>query len=198
MGVLATELKRGAADMSGLAAWLNGLSKTERTVEILTLNKRAQRTLWTLCDGRNVSIEDMVPADTPSLRPVRHLGKNSLPVFTRFEKRFCRIDANPNLLVGYNEGTTRPYVGPGYFTTRISDEPNRGTTVIDYTMIRNERAKEWPLIKPNTAGLCKIVYGDMLDYLRKVSTHVTIGRAWKHNKETENYFVLLREDGAQL
>lgn len=198
MGRLGTELKRGAADMDGLSAWLDGLSKTERSAEILSLNKAAQRTLWRLCADRSVSIEDIVPMGTPPLKPVRHLGKNSLPMFSRFEKVFCRIDADPNLLVGYNEGPTRPYIGPGYFTTRISQETDRGTTVIDYTMIRAEKADGWPSIKPNTKGMGKLVYGDMLDYLRKVSSHVTIGKAWKVGKETENYFMLLREDGADL
>ena len=198
MGTLATELRRGAEDMNGLSAWLDDLSNAERGTEILTLGKSAQRTLWRLCEGRTVTIEDMVPIDTPALQPVRHFGKNSLPVFTRFEKRFCRITEDPNLLVGYNEGPTRPYVGPGYFTTRLSDEADRGATVIDYTMIRTERAEGWPNIKPNTSGMCKVVYGNMLDYLRKVSTHVTIGKAWKNGKETENYFMLLREDGAEL
>lgn len=198
MGKLSTELKRGAADMDGLATWLDGLSNAERSAEVLTLNKAAQKTLWTLCAERTVAIEDLVPVGTPSLKPVRHIGKNSLPVFSRFEKRFCRIDADPNLLVGYNEGPTRPYVGPGYFTTRLSDEADRGATVIDYTMIRTEQAQGWPAIKPNTSGMCKLVYGEMLDYMRKVSTHVTIGKAWKFGKETENYFMLLREDGADL
>jgi hypothetical protein len=198
MGKLSTELKRGAADMDGLATWLDGLTNAERSAEILTLNKAAQRTLWTLCSERTVGIEDLVPVGTPSLKPVRHLGKNSLPVFSRFEKRFCRIDADPNLLVGYNEGPTRPLVGPGYFTTRLCDEADRGATVIDYTIIRTEQAEGWPKIKPNTSGMCKIVYGEMLDYMRKVSTHVTIGKAWKFGKETENYFMLLREDGADL
>ena len=37
MGRLGTELKRGAADMDGLSAWLDGLSNTERSAEILSL-----------------------------------------------------------------------------------------------------------------------------------------------------------------
>ena len=32
----------------------------------------------------------------------------------------------------------------------------------------------------------------MVDYLRKVSSHVTIGKAWKKGKETPNVFVLTR------
>ena len=34
-------------------------------------------------------------------------------------------------------------------------------------------------------------------YVRSLP-HVTIGKAWKVGKETENYFMLLREDGADL
>ena len=198
MGTLATQLRRGDIEIASMSAWLDGLSKTERTTEILTLDKQAQKKLWSLCENREVTIEDMVPLNTSPLQPIRHLGRNSLPVFTRFEKRFCRINSDPMMLVGYNEGPTRPYVGPGYFTTRISEEKERGATVIDYTMIGEDRAEGWPSIKPNTSGLCYIVYGNMLDYLRKVSTYVTIGKAWKNGKETENYFMLLREDGADL
>ena len=33
----------------------------------------------------------------------------------------------------------------------------------------------------------------MIDYLRRVSDHVTIGRAFRKGKWTENYFLLCRE-----
>ena len=61
MGTLSTELRRGAADMDSLSTWLDGLSNTERSAEILTLGKSAQKALWTLCAERVVQIEDMVP-----------------------------------------------------------------------------------------------------------------------------------------
>ena len=38
------------------------------------------------------------------------------------------------------------------------------------------------------------VFAKMIDYLRKVSKHVTIGRAYKHGEETPNYFLLSRAD----
>ena len=45
---------------------------------------------------------------------------------------------------------------------------------------------------PNEKGLQMLVYAKMIDYPRKVSDHVTIGRAVKNGKETGNYFLLCR------
>ena len=39
-------------------------------------------------------------------------GKNSLPLFTRFQKRFIRPTEDDSVLYGYNEGMTRAVVGP--------------------------------------------------------------------------------------
>jgi hypothetical protein len=36
----------------------------------------------------------------------------------------------------------------------------------------------------------------MQDRVRAVSTHLTIGRAWKHGKATNNTFLLVRQDAA--
>jgi hypothetical protein len=41
--------------------------------------------------------------------------------------------------------------------------------------------------------LQRFVYARMHDFLRKVSAHVSIGRAWREHKATDNYFVLCRE-----
>lgn len=194
---LAAELARGAADMNGMEQWLDGLSDDERSAQVLSLGKKAQRTLWTLTADRPATLEDLVPNTTKAMQPIRHFGRNSLPVFSRFEKRFCRSEGATDILLGYNEGPTRALIGPGYFVTRVSDLPDRGHIVIDYTMRPEKKAKGWPDIKDNESGLGRVVYGFMHDYLRKVSTHVTIGKAWKHGKETENYFVLLREPGVE-
>ena len=194
---LEAELARGAADMNGMEQWLDGLSDDERSAQVLSLGKKAQRTLWTLTADRPATLEDLVPSTTKPMKPIRHFGRNSLPVFSRFEKRFCRSEEAADILLGYNEGPTRALIGPGYFVTRVSDLPDRGHIVIDYTMRPEKKAKGWPDIQDNESGLGRVVYGFMHDYLRKVSTHVTIGKAWKHGKETENYFVLLREPGVE-
>ena len=65
--------------------------------------------------------------------------------------------------------------------------------VIDYTMIPTAKPDAWPAIQPNEKGVSRFVYAGMHDYMRKVSTHVTIGRAYRHGKISNNYFMLCRE-----
>ena len=50
------------------------------------------------CARATVTIEDMVPIDRLRFNRAPH-RKNSLPVFSRFEKRFCCIKEDPNLLL---------------------------------------------------------------------------------------------------
>ena len=48
-------------------------------------------------------------------------------------------------------------------------------------------------MKRNDQGLSRLVYANMVDYLRRVSKHVLIGRAYKDGKEMPNWFLLCRE-----
>ena len=125
---------------------------------------------------------------------VINFGKNSLPVFTHFEKRMCRVEGQPDKLYGYNEGQTRPFVGPGYFVAH--DFPERGEVGIDYRMVPPDDAQlpdGWPAIKPNEKGVQMFVYKGMVDYMRKVSQTVTIGRAYKGGeKDLGHTFLLCR------
>ena len=54
----------------------------------------------------------------------------------------------------------------------------------------------WPEIVDNHYRLSRFVYAGMIDYLRRVSTHVLIGRATRAGRELPNYFALCREDPA--
>ena len=195
MGRLAQELKKGAADMNGMAMWLDQLSHTERLTEVLSLGPAAQRSLWTLTSGGRLTLDSFVDPSTPPMQPVRHYGRNTLPVFKKFEKRFCRApsDAESPGLWGYNEGSTRGVVGPGYFICRLTNGDERGDVVIDYTQIPSGKPDAWPALQPNERGLSHLVYSGMEDFMRPVSQHVTIGRAYKGGKATNNYFVLCRE-----
>ena len=69
----------------------------------------------------------------------------------------------------------------------------RGGSVVDYWQVPTERPAQWPEVRDNTDGLQRFVYARMHDFLRKVSAHVSIGRAWREHKATDNYFVLCRE-----
>jgi hypothetical protein len=185
-----------AADGAAIASFLNGMTHAQRIEATSHLKPRAQRGLWKLCAGQAVKLEDIVPAETPPLKQVRHFGRNTLPLFTLFEKRFCRPPGEnaQKVLWGYNEGATRPLIGPGYFVLRLTPGDERGEAVVDYYQVPPDKPDKWPAIRANDAGIQQFVYGFMHDFLRKVSAHVVIGRAYKHGKETANYFVLCREE----
>lgn len=184
------------ADIDEIAEHLEELSTGARVKASRGLGPKAQRRLWDLARGRRVKLADIVPEDRGPLEPVRHYGRNTLPAFKLFEKRFCRPseEADNGMLWGYNEGASRPLVGPGYFVCRDTDQDARGAVVVDYYQVPPERPAEWPAIKSNESAQSRLVYGFMHDFLRRVSAHVTIGRAYKHDRETPNFFTLCREE----
>ena len=96
---------------------------------------------------------------------------------------------------GYNEGATRKLIGPGYFVAEY-DEVRMEVGVNYYRVPPEDTSlpEGWPEIKPNEEGLQRFVFSTMVDYLRVVSKHVSIGRAYKANKEQNNYFLLCRID----
>jgi hypothetical protein len=179
-----------------VADFLDGLSAEDRVVAVRSLGRSAQRKLYALVDGfRSVRLVDLVPPEVPPLKPVRHFGRNTLPAFTLFEKRFCRpraADAQaPGELYGYNQQAMAVLTGPGYFVAR--EDPARGEVWIDYTRVPPEHPEGWPEIRSNERGLARFVYGFMVDTLRRVSEHVTIGSAARRGREMGSWFVLCRE-----
>jgi hypothetical protein len=172
-------------------------SPRERVEITESIDGRAQARLWEACEGRSVTIAEMVPPDFEPLRPVIFHGKNSLALFTRFQKRFCRAPADAgDVLWGYNYQPTRwlaPLTGPGYFTAY--DSPGeRGSVAIDYTRIPPAKPADWPEIHDNTYRLSRFIYNGTIDYMRRVSEHLLIGRATRDGKDMPNYFLLCRED----
>lgn len=183
------------ADPDEIEAWLDGLDPGRRIEEARGLDPAAQRRLWGLCRGRDVTLDQLVPPERGPLETVRHYGRNTLPAFRLFEKRFCRPPAGPHdaVLWGYNEGPTRRLVGPGYYVCRPTPGDPRGAVVIDYERVPPIRPPGWPRVRANELPPQRFVYGFMHDFLRRLSRHVTIGRAWRRGRETSNFFVLCRE-----
>ncbi len=181
------------ADIDLIERYLDGLRPAERVKQSRSLGPKTQRRLWDLAAGRDARLDDIVPPDLPALEEVRHFGRNTLPAFKLFEKRFCRPSDASGSLWGYNEGSSRPLVGPGYFICRDTDGDSRGAIVVDYYQVPPTRPATWPEIESNEQGISRVVYGFMQDFLRRVSIHVTIGRAYKHDRETPNCFTLCRE-----
>lgn len=75
-----------------VADLLDGLPHDDRVAAVRSLGSRHLHRMWDLVDGfGELTLDFYVPAGTAALTPVRHYGKNSLPAFTIFEKRFYRL-----------------------------------------------------------------------------------------------------------
>ncbi len=115
---------------------------------------------------------------------------------THFEKRFCRPrGADPHRsekLFGFNHQRLARLTGPGYFVA--TEDPRRQEVRIDYADVPDARPEKWPRIRDNESGLASLVYGGMLDTLRRVSKHVTVGSATRRGRNLNSWFVLCRED----
>lgn len=193
-------LRAERPDKQAVARCFEDAAPGERVALIQDIDGRGQAKLWELARGGSVSIAELVPRDVGPLVPVIFHGKNSLPAFTRFEKRFCRPAAEvpTDELWGYNFQPSRllaPLTGPGYFVAYDSQEPIGGVA-IDYRRVPLRPAPGWPEVHDNTYRLSRFIFNGMVDYLRRVSGHLLIGRATRGGKEMPNYFVLCREDPA--
>jgi hypothetical protein len=187
-------LRENSFEPSRIAAFLDGLSHAERVGAIRSLQPRDQRNLYRGVEGfKPVTLETLVPKTVVDMCTVRHYGKNSLPVFTDFEKRFCRPrSAAAAELYGFNFQTLSPITGPGYFTAR--ELVGRPEVAVDYSEVPLECPEGWPPIQSNRRGISRLVFGSLVDVLRGVSDHVTIGSAARNGKELGSWFVLCRED----
>lgn len=183
--------RAGEVDLAALAPYLDTLDGTRRIAEVRDLSAREQARLFEATEGfRKVTLDDFVPAATATLQPVIHYGRNSLPLFRSFEKRFCKPDPPSDELWGYNEQPWKAVTGPGYFVARRASDLE---VVIDYCEVPPRKPAEWPPILPNSARLSRFIYDRTRDFMRGVSRHVSIGRATREGRPMDNWFVLCRE-----
>ncbi|MFQ5513344.1 MAG: hypothetical protein ACE5FG_02815 [Myxococcota bacterium] len=191
-------LRASRVDREALAKLFEEAPPEERIQLMESIDGREQARLWVAAEGGRVSIDAMVPRECGALVPVIFHGKNSLPLFTRFQKRFCRPPRGnaEEELWGYNHQPVRwlaPLTGPGYFVAYDCADP-RGSVAVDYRRIPTARPADWPELHDNRYRLSRLIYNGMVDYLRRVSDHLLIGRATRGDRETDNYFLLCRED----
>lgn len=200
----------GDIDIERLAEVLDGIGHAGRVETIRRWDARVQSRLYEAVKGfRSLTLDHFVPPETASLVEVIHHGKNSLPTFTLFEKRFCKPELEEGeedgeaQLWGYNEGhvesliETKVFTGPGYFVThapRDRVEISEGEIDIDYRMLPKGKVASWPPVAPNEDRLGRFVYAGMVDVMRGISNHVSIGRAIKGGRYIDAWFVLCRED----
>jgi hypothetical protein len=192
----------GAESISTIRDYLDVLSHDERLKECMKLGKKYQRRLFELAgDSEPITLDFFVPPSVPDDTEVVHHGRNTLPVFRRFQKPMLRPSNADSVLYGYNEGITKSLIGPGCFqahsTSGNPEWEERGAVVVNYFEVPPEDAAmpdHWPKVKPNEKGLQKFVYGGTRDFMRKVSQHVSIGEAFKGEESINSWFVLVRED----
>lgn len=196
------------ASLDAITGHLDALEASERERESCDLSGREQALLWDLAaSAPPIDLQHFVPRSRSELDPVHHPGRNTIPsprYFQLFEKRFCRPRDGSARLFGYN-ASNASFVHPGYFVayeTAGRDEwAARGGVVIDYHLVPDaEVPATWPKIVPNSVGLQRFVYHRTRDFMRRVSSHVSIGRAAKEDehgdRELDFWFTLCRRDPA--
>jgi hypothetical protein len=194
---LRARLGETAVKAIDVARWLDGLSEGDRVAAVRGVGRSGQRRLWTLVDGfAALTLRDLVPPDVPALATVRHFGRNTLPAFNVFEKRFTRPSGEdarePRELHGYNFQSLQRWTGPGYFVA--ASAPDREEVWVDYRRLPDQHPEGWPEIASNERGIARFVFGHMVDTLRRVSEHVSIGRAARHGRDLDSWFLLCREE----
>src|SRR5262245_60019621 len=95
----------GAIDIDSVARRLDAVREDQRVAFVRALTKPAMIRLWDACEGRNATAADFVPAHVPVGTQVIHEGRNSLPAFSRFQKRFSKSERD-GVVYGYNHSDT--------------------------------------------------------------------------------------------
>jgi hypothetical protein len=193
---LAARLRETPLRLKDLAALLDGRSHEERVAWVRSVGRADQRRLYEAAAGfLPLALTDLVPPARADGVTVRHFGKNTLPAFTRFEKRFCRPAGedpqHPRRLYGFNFQAMAWLTGPGYFVAYA--DPARPEVLVDYREVPPAAPAGWPPVRRNEVGAGRLVYGFMVDRLRRVSEHVTIGSAARRGKDLGSWFLLARE-----
>lgn len=197
-GTTLKELVSAASPDAGeIASFLDSLVLADQISAARSLQGGSlQGALWkAVSQVPRVSTDQMVPADYPELRPIIFHGKNSLPVFTDFQKICFRPEgcAGQSVAWGYNETKIRNWIGAGYYVLHDTADSAHGGAAFDYTQLPDKGLPAWPEVLPNTAGISRFIYAHMIDYMRRVSEDVFIGSAVRNGREMNSYFVVVRE-----
>lgn len=199
---LVSLLRNPETKLAAVANALDGADHASRVTALNACNLSELVALWKLAAGATPLDAAHFVGDKGPREPVIHDGWNSLPLpanSRRFQKIFARPDDGSERLFGYNEGDARWLIGPGYFQlVPTQDRPGwreRGAWVVDYYQVPDSAVPAgWPKVVPNWWGIQLFVYNGTRDFMRRVSTHVCIGKPWAREIELPFCFVLVRQD----
>ena len=173
-----------------ITEYLDGLEEPDRVKEVLGVTGQGIKDLYKAMAGAPpATVDELVPKDEK--RTIIYEGRNSLPVFSRFQKRLARMGDE---IVGYNHQILSFLTGPGYFLVRgpLGEGEHGGELLFDYTVAPPLGPTDWPRYKSNNAGLSRQVFGNLNDYVRSVAAGVFVGKAFKLGIEQGTYFSLSR------
>lgn len=187
------DLLRGGASSTEIAAFLDALTPDARVAEMLSVTGSSIKRLYeAVADAPTVTLEEFVPQATKGT--LIYEGRNSLPLFSRFQKRFMRVSSSSGspVVIGYNHQSMKFVTGPGYFVVKAAngEGPHGSELLFDYTEAPPTEPEGWPAYTPNERGLSKPVYGAMKDYVRRVARGVVVGKAYKLGVDQKAYFSL--------
>jgi hypothetical protein len=187
-GTLADLLGRRAA-REEVERHLDTLSPALRIEQVLAIRGKGIKRLYEAVRGAPpVTLEEIVPPGITSTIILE--GRNSLPTFSRFQKRFARVGGG--VIVGYNHQTLGFATGPGYFVVKPAEATGElaGEILFDYTEAPPAEPAGWPRYVPNDRGLSRAVFMHMKDYCRRVAKGVLVGKAYKKGIDQNAYFTL--------
>lgn len=187
---LAGLLRTPGVTAGALAAFLDGLDEAGRVREVQALPGGALKLLWAACAGAlPLTLDEFVPPTLADGAMLTYAGKNSLPLFSLFEKRFTR---QGGAVIGYNQSGPSPLIGPGYFTV-VPATGKPGELLFDYDLPPAAAPAGWPAVRRNDRGLSWVVFRHLHDFCRRVATGVVIGEGTRRGKPMGAFFVLARK-----
>lgn len=188
-GLPTIPLPRLTDSLAPITTALDAATAPERLAWMRGLSNRELAALFELARGSAMRAEDLCGAGD---EVVACDGKNGLPAFSYFQKRFARCGDE---IVGYNHnpGLVTFFVGPGHFVVYDSPEVP-GEVWIDYRRLPKQRHPAFPELVVNDKGVGpRVVYGGMVDKVRRVSAHVFIGNSYAGTEKPKGvWFALCR------
>ena len=177
------------APISEIASHLDGLSGARKVDEVRSVRGKLVGVLYDLASAvEPLTVGELIAEQVPSGATVTWEGRNSLPAFSIFQKRFTRTA--DGLVFGYNAGLTSPAVGPGYFAVSQAGPEHPGELLFDYTQPPPFEPAGWPRFVPNERRLSALVFKDMHDFVRRVARGVLVGSAYKLGIKQNAWFSL--------